>query len=485
MNMNCWIRPLTVLRIRAFSAWHDTRGVVLPLTFFILVLLAGLVAALLSVGATESQISANLLRGTQAFNLAEAGAERAIAQFVADSSLVGNATCSPCPGALTTPFPNLTLGSVGTYTVTYQPIGPSTVLVKSTGTSSIGNVAQNIQVVVTAVPGTPGSAVFGDDVEITGTNTICGSGGSIFGNTKVVIADQGNGNAAGNCGAGGNNGGSGGGNNKLPWIDKTASAPAGATCTLCTDSKHIGVLSGSGTNGTAQSLPPNSSITDAIYKAANADFIMDSSGHITIQKNPPAGYNVGDVFTCGEKPGCTSGPFKGWYHKMSQPGDWHFEGSGTPPNGTYLAPLEISVKSTVGTALNPWKATLLVGDSTPAPGYPAGHPGEWEIYANNSFIVPAGNPLFPNLLGVGGTVLLEGTNTTLTGTLISTTKSRGLTTADDRPSVLMDQGVTLNGNIISDGQVLISGTSKIVYNPVGGAGAFGAPQIISWTRVAQ
>ena len=421
--MNWWIRSLTVFRIRAVSAGRDTRGIVLPLTFFILVLLAGLVAALLSVGSMESQISAGLLRGTQAFDLAEAGAESAIAQFVADPSLVGN--------AVGTKTLNGTLGSVGTYTATYQPMGPSTVLVQSTGTSSIGNVTQRIQVVVTTPPGAPPFAVFGDDVEITGTNTICGSAGAIFGNTKVVIGDVGNGNAAGNCGPGGHNGGSGAGNNKLPWIDQTATSATGQTCTGCTDPKHIGVPTG-GANGTAQSLPPHSSITDSIY-TANADFIMDSSGHITIQKNPPAGYNVGDIITCGEKPGCTTGPFAGWYHKMSQPGDWHFKGT-KPADGTYFAPLELSIDSMSGTsAADPWKATLLVGDSTPASGYPAGHPGEWEITSNNTFIVPAGNPAFPDLLGVGGAVRLQGTGSTLSGTLISTTKSRGLTRPQEAP----------------------------------------------------
>ena len=49
----------------------------------------------------------------------------------------------------------------------------------------------------------------------------------------------------------------------------------------------------------------------------------------------------------------------------------------------------------------------------------------------------------------------------------------------------MDGGLTLNGNLISDGLVLISGTSTINYSPTGGGGAFSPPQIISWTRLAQ
>src|SRR2546428_4202940 len=90
--MNRGSCPFNVFRIHAIAAWHDTRGVVLPLALMILMLLGALAAALLSVGAMESQISANLLRGTQAFDLAEAGAEQAIGQFVTSPSTVGNVT---------------------------------------------------------------------------------------------------------------------------------------------------------------------------------------------------------------------------------------------------------------------------------------------------------------------------------------------------------------------------------------------------------
>src|SRR5712692_9683330 len=104
-RMNRWSCPLNVFRIHSIAAWQDTRGVVLPLALFTLMLLGALVAALLSVGAMESQISANLLRGTQAFDLAEAGAERAIAQFVAIPSTVGNVAA---PGSTVTPTPLFT-----------------------------------------------------------------------------------------------------------------------------------------------------------------------------------------------------------------------------------------------------------------------------------------------------------------------------------------------------------------------------------------
>ena len=441
---------LTVFRIRAFNAWHDTRGVVLPLTFFILVLLAGLVAALLSVGATETQISANLLRTTQAFNLAEAGAERAIAAFVADSSLVGNAA------ALTQLFSNQTLGSVGTYTVTYQPMGASTVLVKSTGQSAIGNLTQQVQVVVAVTPQNP-FAIVGDDTQISGTGRVIGTGGKAHGNTKMTISADG-------------------------WVEKTAtSTPTTATsCTGCTTPHNVGNVAGSGAGKPSQTLPSASPLD---YKP-KADFILSDDGWIRVVADPSR-----DVF-CGtaSSPGCPAGEFAGWFmNKFStEPGNWHYNGSGTgtvanpnPPNGMYYASWELSIDSNPGTAANPsspnydaaanpWTATLISGDATKR--------GEMELLGPTPYILP----YYQGLLGVGGRVAIEGGGV-YGGTVISTTKSRPGVTSHDP---LKMSGATLNGQILADGQIQISGTATINYNPAGG-GLFSAPQIISWTRLAQ
>ena len=421
----------TVFRIRAFNAWHDTRGIVLPLTFFILVLLAGLVAALLSVGATETQISANLLRSTQAFNLAEAGAERAIAAFVVDSSLVGNAA------ATTTLFTNQTLGSVGTYTVTYQPMGPFTVLVKSTGQSAVGNLTQQVQVVVAVTPQNP-FAIVGDDTQIKDTASINGTGGKAHGNTKMTISGDG-------------------------WVEITAtSTPTTSTsCTGCANSHNVGNLAGSGAGKPSQTLPTASPLD---YKD-RADFLMGTDGKIKDQ----AGNVLADCGTLSS-PGCPPGPFAGWYtnKNSTEPGNWHYNGIGNPLDGMYYAPWELSIDSSPGTSSTPWKATLISGAES--------HPGELELLGPTPYILP----YYQGLLGVGGRVVIQGGGV-YAGTVISTTKSRqGV--SEHEP--LKMSGATLNGQILADGQVLISGTATINYNPAGG-GLFSAPQIISWTRLAQ
>lgn len=488
---------LTVFRIRAFSAWHDTRGIVLPLTFFILVLLAGLVAALLSMGAMETQISANLLRSTQGFNLAEAGAERALAQFVADSSFVGNATCSPCPGTVkTTLWTNQTLGSVGTYTVKYWPIGPSTVLVQATGQSSIGTVTQNIQMVVTAPPAGLPYAIVGGDVNLFGTveilNDVNGNGGSVYGLTDADasgLTGSGTGCVAGNgC------------------VAKTVTSTG--TCEGCASASHIGNVAGSGGLKPAQPLPTTGPLDYKQY----ADFIMGGS---TTAGSVCSGVAVPDhqilvVATC-TLVAENAGQFSGWTMSNSKPGDWHYSGGTAPANGTYYSIQELSIDKPVGvSAANPWKATLLTGDGL--------NSGELEINGGANqhiYIAPAcqsslgcNSPISDILLAAG--VIAIGSKAdasktpatdsdiiaTLTGTIVATNNTAGRTGPFGCTPAPCDNGhssravsiaahTTINGQILSDGVVGLAGNAQITYKAAGGAGGAGAPQIISWTRVAQ
>ncbi|PYM17392.1 MAG: hypothetical protein DMD81_09225 [Candidatus Rokuibacteriota bacterium] len=73
---------------RCFERGRDERGIILPLALVILVVVVTLASAMLALGTTEPQIAANLVRGAQALSLAEAGAERGIAYFNANSSCV-------------------------------------------------------------------------------------------------------------------------------------------------------------------------------------------------------------------------------------------------------------------------------------------------------------------------------------------------------------------------------------------------------------
>lgn len=457
---------LDVFRVQA-AAWRDARGVVLPLTLMILLILAGLVAALLSVGAMEPQIASNHLRGAQALDLAEAGGERAFAQFVADPSPVGQAAVG---GPTVTLFNAQALQNLGTYTVTYRPLAASTVLVESTGTTNAGNVTQRVRMVVMAPPGPPPFAILGDNVQVAGNAQIGGAQGNIQGNTNTSVNGTGD------------------------KVSGTATT-AGATCMGCDPNdpknsvdpktglpKYVGDLADSGPGKPSQTLPTDTPMDYIKY----ADYILGDG--ITKYPDPVNGTIVPNNMilvvnptvpglVAGQLVPQNTGQFKGWTGKSgSSAGDWHFKGTTSPP-GTYYASLEISIDTMSGTsAATPWKATLITGDSV--------HAGELELQANTTpYIVP----YYQDLLGVGGAVKLLG-NGVFTGTVISTSSTKSRPNIDCKSAncgLLMQDSVTLNGHIISDGLVQVQGTSKINYTPAGGAGAFGSPQILSWTRLAQ
>ena len=141
---------------RPLSSFQEERGVILPLTLIILLVLAGLVSVLLATGVMEPQIAANVLRGGQALSLAEAGAERTLAQLIANSTPVDCAMATPedgcpipTPSGATTLFASVALDSIGTYTVTYRPISFATLLIESTGRTNIGSVQRTVRLVVT------------------------------------------------------------------------------------------------------------------------------------------------------------------------------------------------------------------------------------------------------------------------------------------------------------------------------------------------
>ena len=65
-------------RQRMLSPFHDQRGIALPVAMMVLVLLTSLIAAFVSMSATEPLITANLKAGNEALSLAEAGIDRAL-----------------------------------------------------------------------------------------------------------------------------------------------------------------------------------------------------------------------------------------------------------------------------------------------------------------------------------------------------------------------------------------------------------------------
>jgi Tfp pilus assembly protein PilX len=261
-----------------FGRSGNERGIILPLTLIILTVLVTLVSAMLALGTTEPQISANLVRGAQALSLAEAGADRAIAYFDQDTNgkacLVAvlnpdygsaqppalyNYPGSCATGTTTTTLysaETLGVGSTGSYTVAYTPTTYATVLISAMGCQGSttcpapsysttvscpsGSVCRIVRIVVTR----QWSAQYGilaNNVTVTGNASVEGNTGAVHGNTSVNL------------------GGS-------DYILQTAtSANTNANCTNCT-SAHVGDASDSG-GGKPQVPIPTQTAADYIAKA--------------------------------------------------------------------------------------------------------------------------------------------------------------------------------------------------------------------------
>ncbi len=87
------------------------QGMALVITLLVMALLLLLGSAFLSISSTEIQIAFNERNGIQAFYLAEAGAERAIAELNLNSAYAGTGTTEPSLGT-------------GTYAVTVTSVNP-------------------------------------------------------------------------------------------------------------------------------------------------------------------------------------------------------------------------------------------------------------------------------------------------------------------------------------------------------------------------
>jgi hypothetical protein len=399
----------------------------------LLLLLSFMVVGLLALGITEPQIAANLLRGTQALALAEAGAERAIAQFVADPSPV-NTACDPsCPSPVTpvSLFANQALGQSGTYTVTYQPVAFATVRVDSTGQTSVGSVQRVVRIFVTTQSSSEFAAL-ADEVEIEGNGKVKGTLGAVHGNTETELE----GNA---------------------FVDQTATS-AGTECDGCTDPSHVGVTGTSGANKPAETLP-NASPLDFLSKA---DFVLGDGttvvNGITVPRNKIL------VVATGTLVNEDSGSFAGW--KMSGAGEWELSGNAAPSNGTYYASEEIKVTGNIGTAATPFKATFISGSTE--------EEGKVEI-EGNTYVAP----FLQDLLVVAGKVKLKG-NASLTGAIMGTATHHG----EPEGEVEIEGNATLTGNILSNGEVKIKGNATLTYNVATRTPLLGSVRVLSWNAVS-
>src|SRR2546425_2678774 len=117
-------------------------GVILVTTLLLLILLTGVaLTSLATLGVNLSQ-SQNLVSTKQAFQLAEAGVQYA-EKYLNQHQTLWSTYASPTPQTL---IPSTTLTGLGTFTVSVQDGGNSSLQVTSTGTAS-----NNAQAVITGL----------------------------------------------------------------------------------------------------------------------------------------------------------------------------------------------------------------------------------------------------------------------------------------------------------------------------------------------
>lgn len=318
----------------------DDRGLILPLTLLVMVILSALAFAILSIGGSEAQIASNHLRAIQAQFLAEAGLEHAFNELRTTPIDVTNA-----PAALQN-VPNIPanspLGGVGNYTVQYQKTGDYTVRVVSTGTSAIGGSMQIRRAIMSTFFRSNDAILTNGNLTVGGSTDVLATGGTC-----------GNVHANGSLTLNGSN----------VQINGDATASGAYTTS---GSPQVG--SGSGGSKPTETVPhidpadfltaakaklPAGNLYQMTVNDAGKGEVRDGSG--TLLQT----LNSGDTSTCG------------WKYDAGSPATWEVgSGSGTPCNGTFYFDGNATVSSSPGSNSDPWKTTLIATKDIKITGNP-------------------------------------------------------------------------------------------------------------------
>ncbi|HLC40333.1 MAG TPA: hypothetical protein VJO34_01750 [Methylomirabilota bacterium] len=319
--------------------------------------LASLLVLLLSLGSSESLISANFLRGNQAAYLAEAGFERAMAQMIAAPSMISAARPD-----ITFLFNRERLGGFGSYSVSYRANGPDAILLESTGQGS-GNAQRLLRAVVTT-RFIPSVALLAERaVVIRGNSRVQGELGSVHSNLVLDITGgtighdaTASGSFAGGGATIGGKQGAGFPRREIPQLDLTALRPL-------------------------------------------ADFILGDADILEVK--------TGIIHPSG---------WLGW--ELVGPGEWRNR-SGDLQNGVYFALKKISIDGSPGTLALPWKTTLIAGEEITINGGAVMTPAVQDLLiAGGRMITAGGQATLTGLLIANEVVELGGT-ASLIGSAVS------------------------------------------------------------------
>lgn len=410
-------------------------GVALPMALIVLVVLAALAAAVLSVGTSETSIAANHLRTAQALSLAEAGLEAAftaINSSLSGTSLISSATSSYATLTVTQPASGSTLASYGTYGVQYKLIGSNTIEVVATGTTAFGAARRVLRAIMTSNFNSVTAVLSKEDITISGSTTVNGTCGSVHSNDDLGLTGTGN----------------------LIAQNATASDDYSAAGTPTIG----GVSGGSRPPRVIPDINPATYLAQAKTAAAtDADlkvYELKSDGTITLTTS-----------------GGTSTPasVSGWTFTAehgANAAQWEVTGA-TPPGTTspekavFYVQGDAAVNADVGSSSSPWRATILVGTyDTPAKG------GSFTVKANKSpYLDAAFNDL---VVATAGNVDLTGNPTIANGVI-------GAGGAVD-----IGGTVAITGSIIAEGETRLHGNVTITYSCGMNSGITTALSIIAW-----
>lgn len=334
-------RAIVTTRRRRLS-FGDNRGLILPLTLLVMVILGALAAAILSIGGSEAMIASNHLRTVQAEFLAEAGLEHAFNTLRTSPTLMKTSFANLATSALQNLVSNPSV-SGGSYTVQYQQAGAYTVRVVSIGT--IGGSQQIRRAVMSTFFQTRNAINSNGPLAISGSTSVSstnGTCGNIHANGTLTL--------------------SGGGGGLHIYGDATSTGTYTENGTVQVDGDH------DADPEPAQSVPHIDPVDylnfakndtqgglanhlENLYQlTVNADGKGEvRNGNGTLLTATPL--NDGDTWgTCG------------WKYDAAAGGEdlatWRLT-STTPCNGTYYFAGNVDVSQSAGSPTDSWKTTLI------------------------------------------------------------------------------------------------------------------------------
>lgn len=407
--------------------WLDDRGVAFPLALMALVVLVTLSAALLAVGSSEVQISYNHLRGTQAHFLTEAGLEDAFNSFRDNPTLVSTApaTLTAVPGLS---GPGTTLQGLGSYTVQYRSAGANTVLVVATGTSTIGSAQRILKAVMS-------NTFISTDAFRTRQHlnvyeaAISGTCGNVHANGDLVISDT-----------------------------ATEGTPSVAGAATASGSYfQFGGTVGPGSGGmNPPKLIPAINPLDFLAAAKSSllpgeIFQMKATGQVLDANDPTP--TVLATLSSGQT-------YRGWtYTAVGKTVKWEFGGS-TGYDGTYYLEGNAIIAGSPGSALIPWKTSIIATGDIQVTGNP-----QISTHLKDTLFVAGLDILISGAPPAGFTGLIAAHEQVK----ISKSTVNGYILADDAGST----GKTVTANVV-DTNATITFNCQL-YPPL-----TGALQIIAW-----